>query len=185
MKITFVDTNPHVVNALVSAFANVSDITIIQGDITNVSGDALVSPANCYGWMDGGIDSVYLYMFGYQLQVRVQAAIAATFNGYLPIGSALSVHTMGFGPQFPKYLIVAPTMETPMFVGDTRNAYLAFKAALSEAIRLKLGHLVCPGLCSLTGGMKPDEMANQMRMAFDEFQLQVRNPHHHSLSPSS
>lgn len=174
MNIYFVDMNPLVTKALHAAFADVSGVTTFCRDIRTVSGDALVSPANSYGWMDGGIDGVYLQMFGYQLQVRVQAAIAAKFDGYLPVGSALSVHAMGFGPQLPKYLIVSPTMKTPEFVGNTRNAYLAFKAALDEADGLDIKTLICPGLCSLTGGMDPVDMAHQMRMAFDESPLSSR-----------
>jgi len=184
MKIKFVDIDPNVIDALSKSFSDLispsnreSRISATCGDIRLESGDALVSPANSYGWMNGGIDAVYLQIYGYQLQVRVQSKIAENYDGYLPVGDAMSVCAMGFGPQWPKYLIVAPTMETPQNVGDTQNAFKAFSAALAEARKLKLSTLICPGMCSLTGGMNPEEMARQMREAFDFHSSITENPH--------
>ncbi len=167
MRIIFSDLNKDVIQALETAFSGVDSVTTFCGDIRDVKGDAIVSPANSYGWMNGGIDAVYLSAFGYQLQVRVQTAIAERYDGFLPVGCALSVHSMGFGPQYPKYLIVSPTMETPGDVSSTKNAYLSFLAALKEARNLAVETLICPGLCSLTGRMPAMEMAKQMRAAFE------------------
>lgn len=169
MKIKFVDHNRSVLRALQVAFEGVPDIEYTFRDIKYETGDALVSPANSFGWMDGGVDAAYLQMFGYQLQVRVQSAIAEKSDGFLPVGQALTVHTMGFGLHLPRFLIVAPTMEIPRPVPDTQNAYYAFRAALYEAQKRKeIQTLICPGMCSLTGHMPPEVMAKQMRKAYDE-----------------
>ncbi|MCP4502544.1 MAG: hypothetical protein GY822_21550 [Deltaproteobacteria bacterium] len=40
-------------------------------------GDDLVSPANSFGFMDGGIDQVYIQRFGSALQTKVQQESAA------------------------------------------------------------------------------------------------------------
>ena len=168
MNITFCDKNIHVVEALSRAFHGHGNVRVILSDITTISADAIISPANSYGWMNGGVDQAYLYCFGQQLQCRLQQKIADKWDGFLPVGEALSIHAMGFGPRFPKYLISAPTMEIPKDVSQTENAYLAFKAALIEALRLGVESIVCPGLCTLTGRMDPDVMASQVRRAHNE-----------------
>lgn len=169
MNIIFCDMNPDVTRELELVFYGDSRVTVVCGDIRMEKGDALVSPANSYGWMDGGIDAVYLNMFGYQLQVRLQSYIAEHFNGLLPVGEAAIIRTMGMGRNVPQWLISAPTMEVPMNVAETENAYLALRAALIAAgDNPRIRTLLCPGLCSLTGGMAPKEMARQMRRAFHE-----------------
>jgi O-acetyl-ADP-ribose deacetylase (regulator of RNase III) len=39
-------------------------VTVHQVSILDVACDAVVSPANSFGFMDGGIDAVYLSLFG-------------------------------------------------------------------------------------------------------------------------
>lgn len=39
-------------------------VKIHQGSILDVECDAVVSPANSFGFMDGGIDAVYMFHFG-------------------------------------------------------------------------------------------------------------------------
>ena len=50
--------------------------------------DAIVSPANSFGVMDGGIDEVYRRCFGQQVQTAVQQAILEQFRGELPVSNA-------------------------------------------------------------------------------------------------
>lgn len=169
MQIIFCDMNRAITGALQTTFKGVDGVRFYTGDITAVIGDALVSPANSYGWMNGGIDQVYLNMYGYQLQCRLQQKIADIFDGFMPIGKATWIHAMGFGPHLPKYLISAPTMEIPGNVSETRNAYLAFLAALRVTKTIPVNTLICPGLCSLTGSMAPGVMAKQMREAYEVF----------------
>ena len=45
-------------------------VTVHHGSIVDVECDAVVSPANSYGFMDGGIDAVYLGHFGPEIQMR-------------------------------------------------------------------------------------------------------------------
>ena len=40
-------------------------------EILESSADAIVSPANSFGYMDGGIDLVYLHRFGWELQTAL------------------------------------------------------------------------------------------------------------------
>jgi len=50
-------------------------VSVYQGSIFDEPADAIVSPANSFGFMDGGIDRLYLERFGQSLQDRVQAQI--------------------------------------------------------------------------------------------------------------
>ncbi|CAN5727080.1 hypothetical protein BH11MYX3_BH11MYX3_36990 [soil metagenome] len=67
---------------------------IAVNDPIDVKADAIVSPANSFGFMDGGIDAVYTYQFGEGLQHRLQDVIKRDFGGELPVGSAAIVPTM-------------------------------------------------------------------------------------------
>jgi len=98
------DLGDALVRAWRTEFAGVATVEVSQGDIfssksgvvspgdpIDVRADAVVSPANSFGFMDGGIDAVYTYQLGPQLQQRVQAEIAAAHNrsGKPPIRTIL------------------------------------------------------------------------------------------------
>ena len=95
------------------------------GSILDVSCDAIVSPANSFGFMDGGIDETYRAHFGQEIQERVQRVIAERHYGELLVGTADLVET---GYDGTPYMIIAPTMRVPMALTDSVNAYLAARA---------------------------------------------------------
>ncbi len=101
------------------------------GDPIDVKADAVISPANSFGFTDGGIDAVYTFQFGDGLQQRRQDVIEREFGGELPVGLAVIVPTMN--EDIP-WCISAPTMRDPGDVADTVNAYLAFRAASASAM---------------------------------------------------
>ncbi len=168
MKLIFRDLNPAVVAAASETFADVPRFT---GECCNIFANevragAIISPANCVGRMDGGIDAAYLQHFGWQLQARLCHHLIQSRGGRIEIGEATFIATLD--PSIP-YMIMAPTMDWPP--GDVRatnNAYLAFRAALRTALKLGLDSLLTPGLCTLTGRMAPVDCARQMRSAWDE-----------------
>jgi hypothetical protein len=47
-------------------------VSVHRGSILDIPCDAVVSPANSYGFTDGGIDAEYLDHFGSQIQLRVR-----------------------------------------------------------------------------------------------------------------
>lgn len=171
-----------VVRAWQKYFKGIDNVRISQGDIFDVTADAIVSPANSFGYMDGGIDLVYLRRFGWDLQTRLQTHIKDDHDGDLPVGQATIIET--FDVSIP-YLVSAPTMRIPMNVSGTINAYLAFRAAI-RAVKLHnraapeaaIRTVVCPGLGTAIGRMPPDLSARQMAAAFGAC---VRNE---SVSPS-
>src|SRR5579862_3319144 len=74
-------------------FAGVPEVLVVEGDILKGRCDAVVSPANSFGFMDGGIDLAYRRYFGIDLQARVQENIRTKFFGELPVGQATVVPT--------------------------------------------------------------------------------------------
>ncbi len=61
-------------------------VTIHQGSIFDLSCDAVVSPANSFGFMNGGIDLLYSQYFGWHVQERLQQAIKTRHYGELLVG---------------------------------------------------------------------------------------------------
>ncbi len=149
-------------------------IKIGQGDILAARADAVISPANSFGFMDGGIDLHYVNAFGWELQDRLQAHIANTPDGVLLVGQATVIPT---GHAAIPFLVSAPTMRVPSRIGTTVNVYLAFRAALLAVRRHNAGgaaairSLLCPALGAGIGGMPPGRVARQMWAAWEEVVL--------------
>ena len=75
MKLRLVDLNPAIVEGWKSFFTVHPEVDVVSGSILDSATDAIVSAANSHGFMDGGIDLVYLRHFGQQLQDRVRDRI--------------------------------------------------------------------------------------------------------------
>jgi O-acetyl-ADP-ribose deacetylase (regulator of RNase III) len=106
---------------------DMDSVEIHHGSIFDVHCDALVSPANSFGFMDGGIDALYSQRLGWQVQGRLQEMIRTRHHGELLVGAAEVVHTDS--ASFP-FLIAAPTMRVPMVLRESVNPYLAARAVL-------------------------------------------------------
>lgn len=180
--------------AFAESFADLDDVDVVSGDICHVDCDAIVSPANSFGFMDGGLDLALSERFGWGLQGEVQEMIAARPMGELLVGEAISVPT---GDSAVPWLVVAPTMRVPMRLRQSINAFLAMKAAMIEAISLarrsSVKTVAVSGLGTGVGGMPVRVSSAQMRTAFNEVALgQIAYPRdfaeaqkrHVSLNPS-
>jgi len=88
------DIDADVVRAWEKYFVGIANVRVSQGDIFEVPADAIVSPANSFGYMDGGIDLVYLHRFGWELQARLQAHLRNEHDGELPVGQAIIMETL-------------------------------------------------------------------------------------------
>ncbi|MCP3883814.1 MAG: Appr-1-p processing protein, partial [Sulfitobacter sp.] len=147
-----------------------SDGVVGEDDPGDVKAHAVVSPANSFGFMDGGIDAVYTHVFGVHLQRDLQEVIEADYGGELPVGQATIVPTGH--PDIP-WCISAPTMRVPCDVANTPNAYLAFRAALRAVLehnsssQSPITTVLCPGLGTAVGRMPVERCARQMRAAWD------------------
>lgn len=139
-------------------------VSIVRGNLLRQKADATISPANSFGWMDGGIDRAYREAFP-GIETTVQAAIRLVSGGELPVGKALIVSTVD--EQIP-HLICAPTMRQPMDIANTNNVFNAFRAAIRCAQDSGISTLLCPGLGTGVGGMCPRKSARQMALAIGE-----------------
>jgi O-acetyl-ADP-ribose deacetylase (regulator of RNase III) len=169
LSISFGDTNPDVAESLASTFADVPAVEVVLGNLLDLSCDAIVSPANSFGDMGGGIDKAIDDFHQGQAQRRVMAAIREQFFGELPVGIALVVEVPN--KRWP-FIVAAPTMRIPGGVAHSINAYLSMRAALVAVLRYNaasgrsIRSLAVPGLATGVGGMPCVEAAEQMRAAY-------------------
>src|SRR5580658_10917024 len=110
MELHLVDRSSDLVREWERAFSQLPEVLIELGDILEVAHTALVSPANSYGYMNGGIDLAYRAFFGIEIEHAVQTKITQVAGPYLPVGQAILVET---GHARIPYLISAPTMFLP------------------------------------------------------------------------
>lgn len=163
MRLHLIDMNAAVVAAWQTEFQRFADVEVLCGDILSVATTAIVSPANGYGFMDGGVDRAYAACFGEAFERLVYDAVARRPEGFLPVGAAEIVVTDH--PRVP-YVILAPTMLMPEHVPAT-HAYRALRAALRVAAHESdIGDLYCPGLATGVGGVEPADAAREMAAAY-------------------
>jgi O-acetyl-ADP-ribose deacetylase (regulator of RNase III) len=179
MKIYLRDLNEEIVHWWEHYFKGIPDVEVSCGDIFDINADAIISPANSFGFMDGGIDAAYTKFFG--LSPRFNQTIedclrqAMKFR-QVPVGNATTIF-VGFYEKGFSYLISAPTMGIPTNVHNTQNAYLAFSAALREANLYKeslhgyynIRSVLSPAMCGYTGQMKPQRIAYQIYRAYEDY----------------
>jgi O-acetyl-ADP-ribose deacetylase (regulator of RNase III) len=164
------DISTEVVKAWRLAFADLARVHISHGSILDQTADAIVSPANSFGFMDGGIDLHYARYFGWQIETDLRDVLDKYHFGELPVGQAVIIST---GHPELRYLVSAPTMRVPSRIDGTTNVYLAFRAALiavlahNAASSTPINSLLVPGMGTGIGAVRPEQAARQMRAAYD------------------
>ncbi len=134
--------------------------------------DCLVSPANSFGMMDGGMDAAITKFFGRSLEEKVQKRILDDYLGEQPIGTSLIIKTGH--PRHP-FLAHTPTMRVPMKIQGRDISYVAMWAMLLAIRRYNkdfpnsIKSVVCPGLGTGIGQVAYTEAARQMALAYDYF----------------
>jgi O-acetyl-ADP-ribose deacetylase (regulator of RNase III) len=153
-----------------------SEVHTHRGSTLDVPAEAVVSPANSYGWMRGGIDAVYAHTFP-AIEQHVRSAVLAYHGGELPVGQAVIVPT---DVPAPAWLISAPTMRSPgeLLPPDTVHPYLAARAVFKlwrygrleddRPVRAVVSTIAMPGLGTGVGGVPPEVCARQVMAAWDE-----------------
>lgn len=178
-RLILVDVNPDVVIALRQAFKDLPGCEVVLSRFEDLPEfDCMVSAANSFGLMDGGVDQAIINFFGEALQTRVQELIKLNYLGEQPVGTSMIVETMNSKHPF---LAHSPTMRVPLPVTNTDNAYNAMRAtllAVHHHNRKELSNniagwesrmintLACPGLGTLAGKLPPEEGARQMALAY-------------------
>ncbi len=134
--------------------------------------DCMVSAANSFGLMDGGVDAAITSFFGPSLMDHVQDRIRHEHLGEQNVGTSMIVETGH--PRHP-FIAHTPTMRSPMEISRTDNVYRAMWAMLL-AVRLhnqqssrRIQIVACPGMGTGTGRVPYAEAARQMAMAYRNF----------------
>ncbi len=175
MKFYFVDTNEKVTAAWEKVFQDVENVIVKNDSIFNYPSDVIVSPANSFGFMNGGIDFAISKNLGWHIEKRLQKVIREKYFGELLVGQAEIIPTDH--TDFP-YLISAPTMRTPMTIHRSPNVYLSMKAILTllqygkfengEPIKDKVKTVALSGLGTGVGQVAPLLCARSMRIAWED-----------------
>ena len=182
MKIILTALSKSLVDAWIKFCGDLDFITIHHGSILDVECDAVVSPANSYGFMDGGIDEIYLNYFGPDIQMRVRRQILEYHFGEILVGQADVVET---GNEKIPFLIFAPTMRVPMALSESVNPYLAARAIFlllkngnflsgkykGNSIGDKIKSIAIPGLGTGVGRVSSNTCAHQVRQAINDIIL--------------
>ena len=175
MKLLFCDLNEQMIKAWNKNFSEDTNITIYHGSIFEKGSDAIVSPANSFGFMDGGLDLQISKFFGWHVQERLQEIIKKKHHGELLVGYAEIIET---DHKNIPYIISAPTMRVPMILKESVNVYLATKAVLvllkygifsnGSLIREKVNKIAIPGMGTGVGRLPYEICALQMKKAVDD-----------------
>ncbi|EEI6908197.1 phage tail protein, partial [Salmonella enterica] len=105
---------PAMAAAFEHSFQNTENVEIIPGPFETIPEfDCMVSAANSFGLMDGGVDAAITAYFGPQLQGRVQQHILREYLGEQPVGTAFVIET---GNSKHPWLVHAPTMRVPLII---------------------------------------------------------------------
>jgi O-acetyl-ADP-ribose deacetylase (regulator of RNase III) len=170
LKIVFAAIEEDLAAAWQRHCGDLPDVSVHCGSILDLSVDAVVSPANSFGFMDGGIDHRYSHHFGWHVQDRLQELIRTRHHGEPLIGAAEIVET---GNDCIPFLIAAPTMRVPMILRNTVNPYLAARAVFrlihdgvvpagvmaGERVQTVVTSVAFPGLGTGVGQVDPNTCA--------------------------
>lgn len=173
LKLILTDPYADVYLAFQKHFADLPNVEIKNQHFEAIPEfDCMVSPANSFGLMDGGVDLAITRFFGLALMERVQDRILEEYLGEQPVGTCMIVRTDH--PKHP-YIAHAPTMRIPKSIANTDQVYVAMWAMLVAVYRHNqtatppIKSVVCPGLGTGNGRVPALEAARQMALAYSRF----------------
>lgn len=175
------------------------ELIVHDGSILDLQVDSIVSPANSFGFMRGGIDGIYTKKFGLVVEKAVQKLIQEHHYGEMLVGEAEVVETENKSIPF---CISAPTMRIGTTLEETTtNPFLAARAVFllwkhgtfkygdhkGEEVKKVIKEIAFPGLGTGVGGVSYEACAFQVIKAlrlviFGEFEFpkhgQPKDDHH-------
>lgn len=173
LKLILVDPLPELCQAWKKQFKNLPNVKVVNDRFENLPEfDCMVSAANSFGLMDGGVDLAIVGFFGIELMDRVQQHILTEYLGEQPVGTSFILETGH--PKHP-FLAHTPTMRVPLTITRTDNIYSAMWAMLlavhrhNRQTQQKIKLVACPGLGTATGRVPVDEAARQMALAYRHY----------------
>ncbi len=136
-------------------------IIVVKGDLTQTKCDAIVNPANSFGFMGGGVAGVIKRVGGIEIEKE------AVSKAPIAVGKAVAT-TAGILPC--KFVIHAPTMKQPAMRIGIENVKLAIYAALKLGAELNLKSIASPGMGTGVGGVPINDAAEVMVHIAKEFE---------------
>jgi O-acetyl-ADP-ribose deacetylase (regulator of RNase III) len=128
-------------------------IHVAIGDLTQLTVDAIVNPANSLGLMVGSVAAAIREAGGQVIEDEAKACA--------PVAVGAAVVTTA-GELFVKAVIHAPTMEEPGMKIGVENVRRATRAALLAAARNNYETIAFPAIGAGVGGVPFDEAARAM-----------------------
>ncbi len=182
LKLILVDPNLALCDAFTIAFQGLPNVEIVHRYFEQLPEfDCMVSAANSFGLMDGGVDAAITAYFGSQLMFRVQERILNEYLGEQPVGTSMIVET---AHATHPYIAHTPTMRVPMDIAMTDNVYIAMWAMLlavhhhnRQSIDKPINIVACPGLGTASGRVPYQQAAQSMVLAYKNFLNPPKNIH--------
>ena len=128
-------------------------ITILHDDITRQDVDAIVNPANSYGFMGGGVAEAIKKIGGEEIELE------AASQAPIPLGSAI---ISAAGTLRCRHVIHSPTVEQPGGNSSPGMIVEETLAALHCADENQLARIAFPGLGTGVGGVDKEQAAKAM-----------------------
>lgn len=128
-------------------------IRVLKGDLTKAEADAIVNPANSFGYMGGGVALAIKRVGGEEIEKE------AVSKAPISIGKAVATTA---GKLRAKFVIHAPTMVNPAGETDGEKVKLAALAALQCAEQNGAKSIAFPGMGTGVGGLSYRAAAEKM-----------------------
>jgi len=161
MKVLIADHNK-------STIASIEELNpsfqVELGDPLAFDIDAVVSPANTKGIMNGGYDAVLRRYFGLAIEYSVRQHLE---KFKIDVGQAIAVKT---GHTKVKWLIVSPSVSVTGegLSGDASVSYACAYNSVKVAIEKNVKYLGMTGLGTGVGGLDRREAARQQVQGIEE-----------------
>ncbi len=168
MKIYLLDREKSKTEALKKYFVQTEDLQIITAEFCDFMKkyrvEAIVSPANAFGLMDGEYDLAITEYFGESLQRKVQAYILENYHGMQPVGTSFLCGIDDTGQK----LIHTPTMCYPRAIKDPFVIFQCMRTTLMVALENHLKSIVIPVFGGATGKISPEICAAMMALGYQQ-----------------
>ena len=169
---------PELADAFALAFNGVQGVEIVRTDFASFMDghsevEGVVSSANSFGLLTGGLDKALRDYFGKELQDTVRERIKNEWFGEQIVGTSMVVDIPGFPG---KKLLHTPTMRTPSKITDDLIVYSCMRSVLMEAIKNGVESVVIPAFGGGSGQIPMEVIVHHMRLAWDQIAEWAENP---------
>ena len=172
MEVILCDCKGNMVYEWERVFSNNKNVRCIEGDYCSVAErekvDVIVSPANSFGIMDGGLDlSIRDFYLKNNLDIQslVQGKIKEVFRGIQTVGSSIYIENDVLD------LIHTPTMKVPGQIVDLNCIYFATRNTIICARENGVDRILIPAFGAGIGGIKALVVARIMEDAIKSLEL--------------